>query len=517
MRSLKQKVLSNTIWGGLDAVVEFVVPTVVSILVARAMGPTKLGAWGYVVWIAMMARVLGDFGVSLAVRKYIGQYFGKKDFGTALTILRYAVGFQVLIGIALTGAGLGWVHGYLPPEQRTFGTIAVVSIFPAALMGIASGMNDTMERLHGNVIPSIVGVLTHAGVSIATLVLNWDLEGLAAALLVSTALDTSLRWLLVRRSLVECLGEAGITRQSLPRRVAISDPLWRDMRAFCMNATILLVLRMVVWMRSEVFFLERFCSLEQLAFYSVAIGFSELPMKIAFPFSRAAVASLYAERGRSVEGARRFAALFWRYHALMVLPTSAGLCILSGPLIRTLYGPQYYAAAPVLFWALALGFLGPLQEPATNLVTAGNGQKYLVRWNIVAAVVVLTLDVVLVRSHCATGGAIAMGLGRLVTTIGVWEIARRWFGFELPVRFGLRLFAATLGMALTVWLVMLLSGDLLALLLGPATGMVTFPLWLRLLRPLVKEDVDRLGAAQSLLPGRLRPPYRFVLNWVARG
>jgi len=43
---------------------------------------------------------------------------------------------------------------------------------------------------------------------------------------------------------------------------------------FCGESTILALLAMVVWNRSEMIFLKRFCDIRQVAFYSVAFGLS---------------------------------------------------------------------------------------------------------------------------------------------------------------------------------------------------------------------------------------------------
>jgi len=56
-------VLHNTLWTSLDQVIGFLLFTATSILVARNMGPSKLGHYNYVLWIAQMTTALGSFGV----------------------------------------------------------------------------------------------------------------------------------------------------------------------------------------------------------------------------------------------------------------------------------------------------------------------------------------------------------------------------------------------------------------------------------------------------------------------
>jgi hypothetical protein len=75
------------------------------------------------------------------------------------------------------------------------------------------------------------------------------------------------------------------------------------------------MLAIVVWNRSEMIFLKRYCDIRQIAFYSVAFGLSLIPPQVVGPFSRAAGVSVFAEQGRSAKAGRNVAHLYWRYLA----------------------------------------------------------------------------------------------------------------------------------------------------------------------------------------------------------
>lgn len=486
------------------------------ILIARAMGPTVLGAWGYVVWIASMAIQVGNFGIPSALIKYLGDALGQRRFEEVGGLIRGTIIFQVFVALGLAAIGLVWALFYLPAGQRTFAVLAVLSIVPAAMLGIATAMNSAMENQRYNAIPSIIGVLTQTLVGICTLIFHWGLVGLAAALLLCRTLDCIIRaWLAFVRFPVH-LRKLGWDPKSTPTTSHLSRELRREVVNYCMHASMLLALRLIVWNRSEVFFLKQLCSLEQLAFYSVATGFAGIPISLATPFINAAMPSIFAERGRGIEGARRFTGLSWRYLALIVFPTSVGLLVLSRPLIHVLYGPQYHAAAPVLVYAMALGLIPPLVTPANSFVAAENGQKLLVRWNIAAALLVLGLDWVMIRWFCSTGAAIADGLGRTIATVGVWLIAARWYKLKLPYGFAARLLLACLIMAASVLPIVWLLPQLLAIILGPLVGAIGFIVGLRIARVLDDEDADRLRILEKAFPGKTREVFLVVLAWMSR-
>jgi len=500
----------------LDTAVDFLVQTVMGILIARAMGPTVLGAWGYVVWIASMAIQVGNFGVPNALIKYLGDSLGQRRFEDVGGLIRGTAIFQAVVSIGLAAVGLVWALFYLPVEQRTFAILAVLSIIPAAMMGIATAMNSAMENQRYNAIPSIISVLIQTLIGIGTLVFDWGLVGLAAALLLCRAVDCIIRWWLALARFPAHLRGLGWDPVSTPRTTHLSHELKREVVNYCMHASMLLALRLIVWNRSEVFFLKQLCSLEQLAFYSVATSFAAIPTSLAMPFINAAMPSIFAERGRGIEGARRFTGLSWRYLALIVFPTNVGLLVLSRPLIHVLYGPQYHAAAPVLMYAMALGMIPPLVTPANSFVAAENGQKLLVRWNVAAAVLVLGLDWVMIRWLCSTGAAIADGLGRTIATVGVWLIAAHCFRLKLPYGFAARLLLACLIMAAAVVPVVWLLPQLVAIILGPLVGGVGFIMGLRIVRALDEDDVERLRILEKAFPGKTRRLFIVTLAWMSR-
>jgi O-antigen/teichoic acid export membrane protein len=445
----------------------------------------------------------------------MADYAGKRQPQVVLAILRTTVVIQLVVTAIIVGGAEVWVWSLLPAEDRVFASIAVLTIFPTALMGLATSMNSTMEKLAANAIPSLAGGLTLALAVVATLVMDWGLVGLASAQLAGRVVDTGLRFVLVKRRLPSYLSTIGSTEDP-PRTSAVLPPgLVRQLAGFCAEQTVLLILTVIVWNRSEMFFLKRFCDIRQVAFYSVAFGFGLLPAQLVGPFTNAAKASLFVEQGRGLEGGRHFTEQYWRYTALVVLPASFGLAALSGPLVRVLYGAQYHAAVPVLAVAAALSLVAPLGNPPTLLATAAGGQGLLVRYGLIAAAATIGLDLWLVKSSCAVGGALANGLGQAVSTVSVWIIVHRRFGLRLPGAFTLRLVLAAVGMGALVAGFARLVPDVIALASGPILGAAAYAWLLRAARVLGAEDVDRLLAVGSLLPARSQPLYRKLVRSIA--
>lgn len=508
MRSRTRTVAANTLWSVLDLILDFTVPVLTSVLVARAMGPLKLGAYGYILWVSQLALIVSNLGVPRAAARFLAEHIAKGEEDVARAVLRLALVLQTASAAAMVGLGLVWALLILPSHERVYAGLAIVSVFPAALMGIASAINTAREDFGANVIGSVTGMVTQAVGVLLTLAFGWDLTGLATSLLVARTVECLLRWVLARARI-----EPG-SRLFQLRGAHLEAAKRREVLEFCWHATLLLLINLVVWNRSEMLFLRQFCDLRQVAFFSIAFTFATIPTHIAGPFSRAAVATLYVEQSRSVRGAQEFAALVIRYMSLIVVPAAMGLAVVSGPLVRVFYGSAYAAAAPVLLAAALLGILGPLAEPATGLVTAAGGQSLLVRWGLVTAVVTLLLDVWLVGTHCAVGGAVANGCGQIISTLGVWMIARRRFGLSLPIRFlGSVSLAASLMLAAGAS-VAHFTADPVSLVLVPTVGVLTYLTLLRQLRVLDADDARRLTNAVLLLPSGISVLCVRAISWI---
>jgi len=506
-------VFHNTVWSSVELALELALPLVTSVLVARALGPTHLGAYAYILWISQMAVAVGAFGVPSAVSRYLPEALAKRQVSVAWALVRAAFRFQLLATTAIVVGGLALIAGFSRPEDRLFSSIAVVSILPAGILGIATAIHSSFEDVGSNVVPSIAGSLTNVSIVLATLLFGWDLPGLAAALLLGRTVDTGLRWYLVARNTPAFLAQRELAIVATDRRAPLPPALRQELVSFCGQSSVLLVLQLVVWNRSEMFFLKRFCEIPQVAFFSLAFSFGGIPGQLARPFLNAAVTTLFAQQGQGEAWLQRFSAVMWRYTALLVWPAAFGLAAIGGPLVQVLYGPRYLPAAPALVLAALLSGLPRLVESPTRLVTVLGGQGRLVWWGLASAVVTLALDIVLVRAFCATGGAVANGLGQAIATVGVCAIASRSFGFRIDWSFNLRVVAAAGATAAAVLLFARSAPAIGALIVGPLLGLLIYGAAVRWLRLLNAQDAERLSTVVRALPQPARTPLRLVAAW----
>ncbi len=508
MTSRTSTVTRNTLWSVLDLAVEFTLPVVTSVLVARALGPSKLGQYGYVLWVAQMGLIVGSLGIPRAATRFLAQHVARDVQDEARAILRLSLGLQGASAALIVACGLAWVLLFVPSDEAPYASLAVASILPAAFMGMATAVNTSFENFKANVLASIAGLLANALGVVLTLLLHWDLLGLAAALLVGRSADCIMRWLLLLAH-----QPPGWSLLKRPQS-RLSPEVRREFLAFSLDSSILLGINLVVWNRSEMLFLKYFCGFDQIAFYSLAFTFATIPNQLSQPFLRAATASMFVEQGRSARGAAHVAFLMGRYVSLLALPAAFGLAALSQSLIGLLYGPRYVQAGLVLALAAAFGFVAPLVEPATGLVSAAGGQRQLVRWGLFGALATLTLDLLLVQLQCARGAALANGLGQLVSGAGIWLIAMRRHQLQSPLVFVGSVFLAASATGVLAWAVARAMPSGLAVVAAPAIGVAFYLSLLRWMKLLDEVDARRLRAALQTLPAPLSAPGARLIGWI---
>lgn len=497
----------NSIWLLLDSLIQVLTLFACSIPVARVLGPTTLGYYGYVLWVAGVALRVAALGIGAAARKYTGECFGRGDFALGRAVLRTALKAQAVIAGTVVIAGMALVFLAVPPEHRLFSSLIVISLFPALMLGVYSGViTSATENSSYNVRASVVANAVNILGVWLTLALDWRLPGLTGAFLASRVVDTGMRAYQWSRI------SAG-----LPPGIATEIP--REFRTrlarFCVESSLLLGLDILVWDRFEVVFLKQYSRIEEVAFYTNAFGIAANLLLLPRTLSWAAGASLFTRQGSAPETVPPLAVTSLRFTALFALMPSLGLAAVAEPLNRVLYGTQYLPGIPALTALAVLGVGRALMFPAQQLMMAVDRQAFMVRSGLLFGALNVLLAFLLIPGNGALGAAIAKGGVQILLMAYSWLHIAREFRVALPMGFLGRLLGASAVMMGLVRLVVMRLPPVLGLIAGVATGVVLALILLRLFRVFDAQDLHRLRDLERMLPSRARPSYQRVVDFVA--
>jgi len=497
----------NSLWGLADSLLGMVGSFGCSIAVARVMGPDQLGYYNVVIWMATMAGWIAAFGIPAATRTYAAHAIGRGDYGLARAIVEITFRIQLCLALVAMAIGTVVVFVAVPPVHQRFAILAVVSILPFMLYPIPTAGIAATEDLAPIVRASVASTLVMVAGTTLALIFRWGLAGLSGAMLASRLVDFALRQFFYQR--IYAALPMPPARQKLP------PELRRSITRFCKQATFMTLMEIVVWERSEVFFLQHFSTMAQVSFFTQPFNWvSQWLLLLPRTISSAAGTSIAVQQGRDPAQTAGLAIGSSRVLAALILPAAFGLSALASPIITVLLGVKYLPGIPV-FGLLAVVTLGKaLQMPARQLLTSTGRQHLLVRWGLVLGAANVLFDLVLIPGRGAMGAAFAKGAILLAGGISVWWIVSVSFRARLPLGLLARMVAASAVMwALVRGLVVVLP-PLPALVAGPLVGIAAIVVLFRVLRCLNPADFGVLMAIGRKLPARARPAWGAMVGFI---
>jgi O-antigen/teichoic acid export membrane protein len=494
----------NAFWYGLEIGIALIAAFGVSVAVARAIGPQKLGYYLYITWLANISTTVGVLGIPLSTRKYMAEYLGKGDGASARAIFFTTFRLQFFVATVVTTIGMVLVFTVSDPAYRLSSALLVAALLPRMIISVPSQANMAAENLRANVPASILNNIITIVMVAVSLTRGWGLAGVAGSMLAGHVAEVITRTIPVLRWV-----------RKLPAGV-LPPELRSRMVSFSSYGMVLMLLNAVVWDRSDLVFLKALCpDIRQVSFFSVAFNVSEKMLLIPQTFAHAVGASIMAQFGRDQKRLLPMVATAGRYVFLCAVPLLMGAAALSGPLMRLVYGWQYLPAIPVLAVACVLAIPKSLLLPAQHLLQTTENQKFLVVWGIACAVLNVSLDLLLIPRHAALGAALANGGTQLVAMLGIWVCALKLF--PLDMRWGglAKILLSSAVMVGAVVPVAWFLPPLVALCIGFPLGAAVFITMLRLTASFQAADRERLAQLRHHFPGRLVRGFDWLVSWVA--
>jgi O-antigen/teichoic acid export membrane protein len=503
-----QIILRNSLWYGLELFSGLLGAFLVQVIVARVIGPERLGYYTYINLLTTVTATVGAFGLPLTTRKYMAEYLNRGEIAIARSIYQAAWRLQFLIAGAITLIGLVLVFTIGDPNQRLISVLLVLNMGPRMLGFIPSQANNAAESLRSNTVPSVVSGLLTLSLTLLSLWAGWELPGIAAALLAGTVVDMGMKLRSVRSWL------------SMAVPAPLSPALRKQLLVYSGQGLVLMLINIVVWDRSDVFFLKNLNpDIKQVTFFAYAFNLVERLIIFPNAFTGPLGVTLMAQYGRDERKLRLMTVEGARYSFLIALPLLAGLACVAGPAVLLIYGEQFRPMIPVLTIVALLAIPKALIAAPTSLLQATENQGFLVTWGLVSGAVNIILDVLLTPRYGAMGAAIANGSTQTLAAVGIWLRAYSLFRMELRLKAFGRIALSGAGMAGTAMLISrgIPSSSYASLAAAILCGAVVWFVLLRWTDAVDQTDRQRLLTLGLFLPARVRPVWQVVVAWMGSG
>jgi O-antigen/teichoic acid export membrane protein len=475
-------VTRSGIWNAAANLTPQICTLVISIAGARFLGPSGLGRQSFIAFVVATSLNLFTLGVPVALMRTVGEAVGAGRHAQAQGLVRWAwriavgcaaVAGAVLLGVAASGAKpqAAW---YLAAATAALGVFAA---FPGnALMGL--------QRWRGLSLTIITANVLSAATTILVLALGGGITGMVAVQLGAAVYISVGVTLLARRHVA-----------ALAPRPAEPGPLRRSTIRYAGVALAGSLVTLVVFRRSEFFFLEHYANDRRLALYSVS--FSAVTTLVLVPQALAtavspAFATLFGagQHDRIRSGYSRSLRLL----LLAGLPVTAGALALGPRTLRVVFGHGFAGTRVPLLILLAPLPVIPLMNASYSLIVGLGKTRFPLVVGAGSAALNVALDFALIPPHAEVGAAIANSCAQgataaLTVAYGV-KLAGgvRW---EAPAL--LRAAIASAGAGAVAWGALDLVGGPVGVAAGLLAGLATFAVLAATLRVLAADDARWLA------------------------
>ena len=496
----------NTGWFGLESVVGLVIGFFSTILIARYLGPTNNGYLITVSYVVGVVSNLGGMGIPATTRKYMAEFIGMGDWGTAKYIYYRTIMLQTGLATLATAGLLFWVLKDAPGAYKLASALIVLSVWPSMVNSISSQANGATEDLSSNIPASILSTFTYFIAIGATVVFKWGVVGVGVSLLCMRSVDFLVRFFPAMR------------RVSAWKITHVHPPeLSKRMLTFAWQSVASMVVALIVWDRCEVILLYKLCpDIRQVSFYSAAFTMAGQLLLGATIFASAAGTTIFAQYGRDKSRLPDITASTFRYLALISNPLHLISAALAVPTLLLLFGSQYAGAAAVVMLApllcLPKAFVGPIQ----SLLQSMERQSYVIVATVIAGIVDIGVAWYFIPSLGAVGACIGSGAAQLTAVGLMWATGSYLYKVKLPWLQVAKIFFISILASLTAHYIAMQLSWLLGILLGGLASLIVLFGLMYLMHVLETEDIDRFKILAGMLPRSIAEPLGWILLRLSR-
>ena len=424
-----RKVARNVVHFLCSNAVSFVLGMAASVVMARSLGPNDLGIFHQVSWFAGTVSVVISLGFITSITKFTAQFRAEGRGVDVLSAVRFI--FYVELGIAVvTTIGLLFFSAtiadhYFSKQQTWIFMLAFMAITPGIQTAIFSATLEGAQVFRYQTVHSLTVTPAALLLKVYVMLAGYGLVSLFWINLLFAFVNLGFFYFAARRE--------GLLNGWF--RFKPSEGKWKkEILAYNRSTVGIHFVDLVVWSRSENYFLGRYCAAPQIAYYNLAQNLivkltgtlPNLMWRILLPLSA-------EHHGRNeTEKLKKTYRHALRYSAFLIFPTVA-ICFLAAfELIVIFYGHAYSEAKDCFQILCAGALLSSLAQPGSAVIYASNRQGFILKYGAVLAVLNIILCFWLVPEYGARGAAVCYSFTTSLGVIGGFIYTTRTMDLSIP-------------------------------------------------------------------------------------
>jgi len=508
MSNLPSKISQNSFFNFLQIFLRQLLAFGLSVIVARNLEPREFGIYSLILWILTFSLFGANLGFPNSMQKYTSEYLGRKDKNSLYALNRYILKKELLLGVAITLIlilGAPFFSKLFPIPQSYF-IIAALGVLPLALINIFSMSLAGHQKFNYLALTGLIFTPLSLLFSLFVLKKGWGIIGLFGVKNLLAFLTLTFLYLILKNRL-----QFGFNSKITPDLKSKVFPYTRDL-------TFIALLDMIVWQRSEVFFLGIWVSPESVGFYALAFMLStSLFGLLPSSFTTALLPVISEKYGSSSgESIRKIYYTATRYLLYLTFFLATLGIAFASPLIGLFFGENYLPSVNIFRLILITSCFGTVAGVASTTLYATEHQRKIVKLVGFTAILNLLLGLSLIPLWGLYGAVLANGISQFTVSLGTFFVLKQALRFNFPFPDLAKAFLSSLVAGGTLLLLSRYFESIPYLVIGTLISGAVFLLCLILIKTFNSEDVQVFRKVGEKFPLKLNRNYERILNLVQR-
>lgn len=493
-----KSIANKTLWSSLASVCGMSGRLIAQVIIARMLGPDGVGRVAYVVWLVEITNLFCSFGLPRSLTRYLAELNGQGQheqarFFSNWVFIRYLT--LILFGSAFLAALL-----IFSSDNITSYLVIITLIILFCVHSLRSIYTaDLVGRQRFNLLACIniiATVLLVAGVTIGGYI--WGVMGVLIGYIIGAILPAALSFTMVR-----CRSPKIFFAQTFRLRV------WK----FTFFAWLATLSSAFTWSRMEIYFIERYWGMHEVAMFTVGLTFTVMAQRAATIFCGALMAHFSGLVGNDNKTLiQRHFTTATKLTAFIVVPVAFVGSAIMPALLPTFFGPEFKAAVPnamVLMVTAALAF----STIGSSLIYAKERSNFIALGGGVGAFFSIAGGFLIISQFGAWGAAWSRLFVQVaMIALGTWYIVNR-LSFSFPFKsLGKIIVAAVISSISAWWIIEFLHNPYVALIIAVPSGIIIYLVSIRLFRIFKMEEIAQFKKLTARLPWRVEKLMNSMLD-----
>lgn len=419
-------VLKAAVFATASAYITYALGLLLSVLIARHLGPSAYGQYAYVVWLAGMLIMLGNHGLTGTGIKFISESMGRGDRDLASQVHGWLGRWQKLSLLLTVLAACVFVPlakpaGWDGHMGALLGLVIVSFGFKAwSLFNTAMAKGYGAFNIEG--ITNVVSTMFSAVLVLLLYLSGAPLMGYLLAFACTSIMYWACSVWLLRKHAIKASDK-------------MPEPTVLDKLKPHLWWTILLALISAAGARTvEILLTNRWLGDADMGYLAVAMGLSRGGIELLVAGLATVIMPLmgYAFGSGDPTQVRRIFENATRYYQFVGLILAGGGCFWSEALITLMYGERYTPAIPVLrIFLLTAGVL-MINGAASAILTNSDNQRFRVGVSVLSFLISAIMAVVLIPHYGLIGAALASTISGVLSYAVIVVGIKLYTGLSIP-------------------------------------------------------------------------------------